>query len=36
MIHWTWLFLPFIAGVLGGGFVMALAVAAGKSNKKMP
>lgn len=26
MIHWLWLFPAFIAGLLAGGFVMALAV----------
>jgi hypothetical protein len=31
MIHWAWLPVAFIAGLLAGGFVMALA-AAGRKN----
>lgn len=33
MIHWLWLIPAFIAGLLAGGFVMAMAAAAGRSEK---
>lgn len=33
MIHWLWLFPAFIIGLLAGGFVMAMAAEAGRSNK---
>lgn len=33
MIHWLWLIPAFIAGLLAGGFVMALASAARRNNE---
>lgn len=33
MIHWLWTIPAFAIGIAAGGFVMALAAAAGRSKK---
>lgn len=33
MIHWVWLLPAFFAGLLAGGIVMALAAAAGETQR---